>query len=391
MSATRKTAIINATILRPGRELRKGSLLLDGDKIAGVLPERFPSLPAGIKTIDARQNYVCPGLIDLHLHGGGGSHFSDKTHRNFLSILKTHARFGTTSLLPTLTASSQEDVIGFIRFIKKELKDSKLRRRVLGLNLEGPFLSIGKRGAQPLRFIRPPNLEDVEKILEEADGFLKIMTLAPELEGAMELIGILKQAGVIPAIGHTNADYEITRRAIKAGLSYATHIFNSYPLLHHRQPGPIGALLESDEVDVEILADGIHVSPVMIRLLLRLKKFEKVIMVTDANAALGERIRHFTMAGREVKVKAGRAQLKDHTLVGSVLPLNQVLKKMVGFTAISLPRLLSLATLHPARLLKLEKMKGDLEEGMDADILIMDRRLRVKRTLVGGETIYRQK
>jgi len=391
VNPSRKTAVVNATILRPGREPAKGSLLLEGGKIGRVFPELFPELPAGTKSIDAKRHYVCPGLIDLHLHGGGGSHFSDMTHRNFVSILKTHARFGTTTLLPTLTASSQGDIIAFIRFIRKEIKDKKLARRLLGLNLEGPFLSIGKRGAQPLRFIRPPRLGDMEKILEEADGFLKIMTLAPELPGALELIGMLKRAGVIPAIGHTAADYEITRQAIERGLSYATHIFNSYPILHHRDPGPLGAILEADGIDVEILADGIHVSPVVIRLLLRLKSFEKIIMVTDGNAALGEKIRRFTMAGREVRVKAGRAQLKDRTLVGSVLPLNQALRRMTGFTGIPIWRLLSLATLHPARILKLDEKKGDLKKGMDADILIMDRKLKVKRTLVGGETVYREK
>ncbi len=382
------TAITHALIVRPHHSPRQGSILIRDGKILEILHDQFPSLPRGVSRIDAGTRFVCPGFIDLHVHGAGGYHFIDKPYRNLAQIAAALFRCGTTAFLPTVSAASPPEILDYIKFIRGVMSRGPLKGSVLGLNLEGPFLSIGKRGAQPLKTLRPPDPALLEEFLSAADGLVRIMTLAPELEGALPLVKRLCKAGVIAAIGHTQADYGTTRKALDSGLSYATHIFNSYSPLHHRDPGALAALLEDDRVNLELIADGVHVSPVMIRLLFRLKAFEKIILVTDGTVPIGCKIKKFTMGGREVGVEGGMACLRDGTLVGSVIPINLALKNLVEYTGEPFHRALSLATLHPARVLGLAEKKGDLREGMDADLVVMDRKFNIYRTIAGGKVVH---
>lgn len=388
MSRQQSTAIINAVILRPGYPATPGGVLISAGKIKRILPGDVLPPESAQVVIDARGKYLAPGFIDLHVHGGGGSDFSDAGGRKLLRIIKFLARFGVTAVLPTIATSSREDLFRIVRFIAPFYIGNKIGGRVLGINLEGPYLSIGKRGAQPLRFIRNPDQYEVEKLLESAGGAVKIMTLAPELKGASDLIRLLKASGIIPAAGHTVADYETMKNAIKTGISYATHIFNSYPPLHHRQPGAVGAILESDRVDTEILCDGIHLSPVLIRLLFRIKTIDRLLLVTDGITIMGRRIKSFVMGGRRVIVDAAGARMADGTLVGSMLPMNQALRNVVKFTGVPLSDALVLATVNPARLLGVEDRKGDIRTGMDADLVIMDKQCHIRRTIIAGETVF---
>lgn len=388
MTSKTSTIIYNARVLRPGHPPHAGGILIREGKIDKIFTGSLSPLPAAAKKIDAQRSYLTPGLIDLHIHGGGGRHFWDNPRRALPFILNRLAAFGTTSLLATLSANSLDNIVCFLRYLKKARNHPGPARRVLGVNLEGPYLSVGKRGAQSLRYIHSPRQAEVETILSEADGLIKIMTLAPELKGAIRLIRYLKKSGVIPAIGHTNADYEITRKAIRAGISYATHLFNSYPPLHHRRPGPLGAILESKEVDVEIIADGIHVDPVILKLLFHLKDPARIMLVTDGTAALGTRIRHFTMAERQVEIFQHAARLADGTLVGGSLPLNRSLKNLMEFSGRDFSHALAHATTYPAGILGLSHRKGDLREGMDADLIIWGSNFSIKRTMVEGKTVY---
>lgn len=389
MSVSETTAIFNAVLLRPGRPESRGGLLIEEGRIARLLGEG-EGPPEGAAPIDAEGNHLAPGFIDLHVHGGGGDDFVSGGSRTLDRILKYLPRFGVTSLLSTVSASSSDQIRDLVELIKPYYRGKKGGSRVLGINLEGPYLSIGKRGAQPLRFIRTPSREELKEILREADGAIRIMTVAPELEGAVPLIRLLKRSGVIAAVGHTTADYETTRKAIRAGLSYATHIFNSYPPLHHRQPGAVGAVLESDRVRAELICDGIHLSPVIIRLLFRLKALEDLFLVTDGVAVMGRRIKKFTMGGREVTVDRNGARLPDGTLVGSLLPMNRALANVAEFTGISLSDALKLVTANPARLLSLDDRKGDLQPGYDADLVLIDRKANVRRTIIAGRTVFRK-
>ncbi len=387
MSVSETTAIFNAVLLRPGRPESRGGLLIEEGRISRLLGEGEEP-PKGAASIDAGGNYLAPGFIDLHVHGGGGDDFVSGGSRTLDRILKYLPRFGVTSLLPTVSASSFDQIRELIGLIKPYYRGKQRGSRILGINLEGPYLSIGKRGAQPLRFIRTPSREELKEILREAGGAIRIMTVAPELEGVVPLIRLLKRSGVIAAVGHTTADYETTRKAIRAGLSYATHIFNSYPPLHHREPGAVGAVLESDRVRAELICDGIHLSPVIIRLLFRLKALKDLLLVTDGVAVMGRRIKKFTMGGREVTVDRNGARLPDGTLVGSLLPMNRALANVAEFTGISLSDALNLVTANPARLLSLEDRKGDLRPGLDADLVLLDRKANVRRTIIAGRTVF---
>jgi len=390
MNNSQTTAIINALVIRPGYPAVAGGVLISGGKIKRILQEDESPTKLDRTVIDAKGDYLVPGFIDLHVHGGGGGDFSDDGGRKLLRIVKFLAGFGTTAVLPTIATSSRENLKKIVKFIAHIYAGEKMGGRVLGVNLEGPYISIGKRGAQPLRFIRNPDLYEVEKLLDRSGGAVKIMTLAPELKGAFDLIRILKQYGVIAAAGHTTADYETMKKAIKAGISYATHIFNSYPPFHHRHPGAIGAILESNQVNTEILCDGIHLSPVLIRLLFRVKPIDRLLLVTDAIEVMGRRIKSFTMGGRRVTVDSAGARMADGTLVGSMLPMNQALSNVVKFTGLPLSDALVLATANPARLLKIEDRKGDIRAGMDADLVIMDKKCHIKRTIIAGETVFRK-
>ncbi len=388
MTTKTSTIIYNARVTRPGHAPFHGGILVRGGKIEKIFKDSLSSLPAGVKKIDARRGYLTPGLIDLHVHGGGGLYFWENPRHSLPFIMNHLYAFGVTSVLPTLAANSLDNTVSFLRYLRKSSRRSGATARVLGVNLEGPYLGIGKRGAQSLRYIHAPRKAEVETILSEAAGLIKIMTLAPELKGAIGLIRRLKKSGVIPAIGHTNSDYETTRKAIRAGLSYATHFFNSYPPLHHRRPGPLGAILEAEDLDMEIIADGIHVAPAMLRLLFRLKDPARILLVTDGTAALGTRIRHFTMAGRQVEISHQAARLADGTLVGGGLPLNLALKNIMEFTGRDFTSSLAHATTYPARVLGLSRSKGDLQEGMDADLVIWGRNFSIRRTMAEGKTVY---
>lgn len=389
-SAEATTAIINAVLLRPGETPTRGGLLFQKGRIVRLL-EEGERPPSGATVVDGAGCYLVPGFIDLHVHGGGGDDFLDGGSRTLDRILNFLPHFGVTSVLPTIATPDRGHLFDLIELLRIYHGSRPRGTRVLGINLEGPYLSIGKRGAQPLRFIRMPSQDEAGEIIRAAGGAVRIMTLAPELEGALPLVKLLKRSGIIPAVGHTTADYETTRLAIRAGLSYATHLFNSYPSLHHRRPGALGAILESSRVRVEIICDGIHLSPVIIRLVCRIKPLEDLLLVTDGVAVLGRRIKKFEMGGREVTVDHNGARLPDGTLVGSMLPMNRALRNFADFTGLHLSDALRLVTVNPARLLGMEDQIGDLRPGMDADLVLLDRRGNIRRTIIAGKTVYQSK
>ena len=336
-----------------------------------------------MKKIDAAGGFLTPGLLDLHVHGGAGKDFFALDRRDLLRILRFHYRRGTTSLLPTFSAALVGEIAAATEFIKKASSEPPGSSTIVGINSEGPFLNPARAGAQKIERILPPDPKLLKKIISAAGGRLKLMTLAPEVEGAPALIPLLKDAGVIPAIGHTLADYRTARRAILAGIAYATHIFNAYPPFHHREPGALGAIFDSPEVYTEVIADGIHVSPPVLRFLFRLRPLERIILVSDCVASE-------TGAGQR-KRRLPAARLPDGTLAGGRQGLGEAVWNLVRWVGLPLERALIPATLNPARVLNLEKKKGDLDSGMDADLVIWSAGGQALRTVVGGETVYQKR
>jgi N-acetylglucosamine-6-phosphate deacetylase len=263
-------------------------------------------------------------------------------------------------------------------------------RAILGMHIEGPFLSPARRGAQNPAHIIEPSLGKLDELVRGHENFIRIVTLAPELRGAHELIGRILEIGAIASIGHSDATYEEALHALSAGAALFTHVFNAMRGFHHREPGAVGAALISDAM-VELICDGIHVHPGAVQLLVRAKGIDNVCLITDSISAAGLHDGYYSLAGLQVSVQAETATLADGTLAGSTVTMEKAVQNLVRFTRVSLPQAVRTASLNPARLVGLDKHKGSLEVGKDADITMFNRDYEVYYTISGGEVVYARK
>ena len=369
-------AIINAKIITEGKILT-GYNLLYMKEVISITKE----LPIWSEVIDAKGAYLSAGFIDLHIHGSNGADVMDATPKALNSISKSILQTGTTSFLATTMTMAQEDIILALENIKKY--KSKEGAKIAGVHLEGPFLNSKKHGAQNPLYIQKPNIELIEPYMD----MIKMITLAPEVEGAEVFIKYLNKnhPKTILSIGHSDASYEQTKKSFEWGVSHATHLFNAMNPLHHRTPGVVGAVLESDEVSCEIIADKIHIHPLFFNLVYKLKK-EKLLLVTDAMRAGCMRCGTYDLGGQEVIVKEGEARLADGTLAGSVLMLNEALRNFYKYTDISLPNLIDMVTKIPAG--KLGLNIGELKEFYMADMVLFDKDFNILKTFVNGEVKF---
>ncbi len=299
-------------------------------------------------------------------------------------ILSFHASHGTTALLPTTVTATPEKIRETIGKVGKAVG-----RAVLGVHIEGPFISEKRKGAHNACYIVDPSVEEFNELVKGYEGFIKIVTLAPELPGAEALIARIKGIGAVPSLGHSDATFEETLQALERGVALFTHVFNAMRGFHHREPGAVGAALESEAI-VELIADGIHVHPAVIKLLLKAKGIEKICLVTDSISATGLEDGEYGLGGLKIYVQDGIARLNDGTLAGSTLTMNRAVKNFMEFTATSLPGAVRAASLNPATLLGIDERKGSIEEGKDADIVIFDEDLTIHYTIIGGEIAYDQ-
>lgn len=333
----------------------------------------------GAHWIDAEGNYVSAGFIDLHVHGVGICDLYKDTANAIKNMTKILASQGVTSFLPTLITAPIDKIINALSVMKD--------MDILGINLEGPFINPQKKGAHPIEDIRKPDVKELNQIIEASGGRLRIITIAPELPGALELLGILKENSIIPAIGHTMASYEDTMTAIDKGFIHISHTFNAMTPFHHRAPGAIGAILMRKEVTTEIIADGIHVHPAVVKFLCQLKERDKIILVTDALIGIMRKDDKAFFAGVEITSNGFGAYSSDGTLMGSVVPMNKAILNMIKFTDLDLVSGIKLATINPANLLGVGNRKGTIEIGKDADIVILGDDLSVKTTIIGGKVV----
>ncbi|MEO2078222.1 MAG: N-acetylglucosamine-6-phosphate deacetylase [Bacillus sp. (in: firmicutes)] len=331
-----------------------------------------------------------PGLIDIHIHGVNGADVMDATPEALETMAAALPKEGTTSFLATTMTQSHTAIEKALQnagdFIQNQ--QSSGQAEVLGVHLEGPYVNKSKAGAQPIEYIVDANIEQLEKWNTITKHSIKVVTLAPEQPGGMEMVKYLHEHDIIASIGHSDATYEEVIQAIKAGAKHVTHLFNQMRGLHHREPGVVGAAFLQEEITAEIIADGIHSRPEMVKLAYQQKGKTGLILITDSMRAKCLKNGVYDLGGQAVTVADGRALLHDGTLAGSILKLGHAMKNMIDFTNCSLEDTIQMASVNPAKQLAVFDRKGSLTSGKDADIVLLDEQLEVAMTICRGELAY---
>jgi N-acetylglucosamine-6-phosphate deacetylase len=345
------------------------------------------TLPAGAQEISVVDFTAIPGFLDVHIHGAGGHDVMEGSGEAMSVVARTLARHGTTSFVATTVTAGVDDtcrsVEGIARFISQQLKTSDPRAEVLGIHFEGPFLSKARRGVHPSEHLQLPSADLLERLLQAASGNARILTLAPELLGAAPCIDAARIAGVVVAMGHTDATYEQARAAISRGVHHAVHVYNAMRPFSHRDSGVIGAVLTSSEVTAELIADGVHVEEAAMRLLLQAKGPGGVILISDGISATGMPDGKYNLGKFEVIVSNGVCRNAEGKLAGSTLTLDRALRNIVAL-GVPLADAVPMLTANPAKLLGIEFKKGALRAGADADIVLLDQNLHISNVWTRG-------
>ena len=370
-------AIINAKLIL-NDEIVEGKTILFDKSIVKITDNANLD---NIEVIDANGHYVSPGFIDLHIHGSGGADVMDATPEALELISSTLLQTGTTSFLPTTMTMSKKHIDNALQNIQLYGQDVT-GAQILGVHLEGPFINVSKHGAQDKAYIQAPNIALIKNYIKE----VKMITLAPEVEGAESFVKQLSEEypDIILSIGHSDASYEKTKESFSWGISHATHLFNAMNPYHHREPGIVGAVFDS-EVTCDIIADLVHTHASALELVHQVKK-DKLVLITDAMRAGCMKCGSYDLGGRKVMVEGNQALLEDGTLAGSVLKLNVALKNMTTLTSMTVVEAVNAVTKIPAH--KLGLKKGELKVGYDADIVIFDANFSIISTIVSGEIKY---
>ena len=335
---------------------------------------------------------VVPGFIDQHIHGAFGSDAMDGTVKNLSDIANAVASEGTTGFLATTMTQSPENIKNALTAVKDYINDKiEEGAEVLGVHLEGPFISPKHVGAQPLEYVAVPSKETMQKYVEYSGGNVKIVSLAPEVEGAQELISYLKENKIVASIAHTGAKYKDCENAVKWGMTNVTHTYNAQTGLHHRDVGVVGSALLFDELSCELICDLIHVSAPAIKLVVKNKKADKVILITDAMRAKHLPDGESELGGQLVIVKNGEARLVDGTLAGSVLKMNNAIKNIVTVVGVPLETAIEFASANPAKCLGIYDQVGSIKEGKRANFAVLDKdTFEVLFTIRDGKIIYKK-
>ena len=387
---------MSATLLHVGRaltptaEIADAGILLRDGAIEAIGPRESLTLAPSTQEISALDQTAIPGFLDVHIHGAGGHDVMEGTSDALAAVTKTVARHGTTSMVATTVTASPDATIrsieGIAKYIRAQHETAGARAEVLGMHFEGPFINPARRGVHPPEWITLPSAELLEKFLQAAEGNAQILTIAPELLGAMPCIDAARKAGMVVAMGHTDATYEQARAAIAHGARHAVHVYNAMRPFSHRDSGVIGAVLTSPDVSAELIADGVHVDEAAMKLLLQAKGAGGVILISDGISATGMPDGKYILGQFEVTVTGGVCRNSEGKLAGSTLTLDRALRNIVALGA-SLADAVRMLTLNPATLLGLQFKKGVLRAGADADILLLDEALQIRSVFTRGEPL----
>ena len=385
--------IYNGRILTPYRVIERGTVVVRDGKIDYV-GEEDRAVP-GAEEVDAGGRYVSPGFIDIHVHGGGGHDFMDGTVEAFLGVAETHARYGTTGMLPTTLTSTSEALFEIFEVYREACRRNVSGAGFLGLHLEGPYFAVNQRGAQDPRYIRNPDPAEYREIMSRSSD-VRRWSAAPELPGAIEFARYLRSMGVLVSLAHTDALFDEALLGFENGYSLATHFYSCMNGVTRRNAYRYAGVVECayliDEMDVEVIADGVHIPMPLLRLIHKIKGTDRIALITDAMRAAGmpegPSVLGSLADGLEVIVEDGVAKLPDRSsFAGSVATADRLVRTMVS-AGVGLLEAVQMMATTPARLLGLQERKGSLVVGKDADIVVFDEGVSVGLVVVGGKIIY---
>lgn len=372
--------LANARVVTPDAVLDRGSVEVAGDRVTAV----GHGDPAPPGSLDLGGRWLVPGFVDMHVHGGGGAAFDDGDQEAAHRVVAAHRAHGTTTMLASVVTGPLDAMATAVASLADLVQDGL----VAGVHLEGPFLSRARSGAHDPGLLRTPDAADVDRLLAAGRGAVRMVTLAPELDGGLDAVRRVVGSGAIAAVGHTDADYDVTVAAVDAGASVATHLFNAMPSLHHRKPGPVAALLGDPRVTVEVINDGVHLHDAVVTLTLNGCGPHRAAFVTDAMAAAGAGDGQYRLAGRRVTVRGGVARLADgFSIAGSTLTTDVALRRAVHL-GVDMVDAVTVASTTPARLLGLADTTGAVREGLGADLVVLDADLRVEAVMCRGQWVH---
>lgn len=391
-----KTIIHNGKVVSADAVIEGGYVLIEDGVVAGIFEGDVAEAGAGsgknIRLIDANGGWISHGLVDVHIHGCGG-HWGFFGCDDILNMSVSLAQHGVTAFLPTTVSLPHAQVLNSITEIKKAMEAQASNTappgaRILGIHLEGPYISPARPGAHLPPAIRPPDSAEINEILELADGALRIVTMAPEIPGGLELVEILSSRGIVVSIGHSDATAEQTRQAIGCGARHFTHLFNAVRQFHQREPGCAFTALLAPEITAEIILDGRHVHSDVVEMAIRTKGAESIVLVSDSILAAGLGDGSYNVWGFEVQVKNGVAALADGTMAGSVITLNTAVKNALNLSTVSPLEAFRMATVNPCNVLSLHGNNGNISPGALADITVFDKNMNCIASFADGKLLY---
>ena len=381
---TKRLLVTNCRLYDAEDDKEKISILIEDGiirKIGDIEAE------AGCDVLNAQGRIAAPGFIDVHIQGAGGADVLDGTIDGLEAISRTCARFGVTSFLAT-TVYNTDGNNGHLALAADYTGHDLGGANLIGIHLEGPFIAEIKKGMIQPGCICPASMDVLDKILDMTTGKLAMMTIAPEVEGSLEIIHRLVDSRIVASFAHSGADYEQTLAAITAGISHATHLFNAMTGIHHRAPGPMVAIFENEKVTAQLIADGVHIHPSVLKLAFDILGPERIVLITDGMQAMGLPDGQYVYNGVEYESRNGTARYKDGTLIGTALGLSELVKRCISFTGCGLDVAVRMVTENPAKVLGLADRKGSVAVGKDADLVLLDNDLSVQTTIVGGNIVF---
>ncbi|HLR20885.1 MAG TPA: N-acetylglucosamine-6-phosphate deacetylase [Tissierellaceae bacterium] len=384
-----KTLIKNVRIITPNEVLDNFGIVIEEGKIEDIVCEDDIDIYNIKNIIDGDGQYLAPGFVDIHNHGNSGFDIMDSTEEALDEMGRYHISKGITSYLGTIITSSYEDMEKAAENIVK-YKNKEDIAEIIGIHLEGPFFNTNKKGAQPDKYIKLPDKEYIKRLLKLTSNNLKMVSLAPELEGAIDIIRLLKDNNIVVSIAHSDANYNEAKKGIENGITVATHLYNGMKGFSHREPGAVGAALTDDRVYCEIIYDRFHLHDIAVKIALDMKGYDKIVLISDAMMAAGLEEGEYLLGGQKVFVKDGKPRLETGGIAGSTLNLQKAVYNMVNYLQVPIHEAVKMASLNPSRSINMDKDIGSIERGKKADLILFDEEINIKDVYLGGKLVWKE-